>query len=96
MEVTANPAAASCGTTVDVVGTVTTDGHGGTFRYEWLRSDGQQSEVLTQTVPRDTTTTQVRLNWAVSGQGRFDGRATLRVLDPAPAEAQGGFTYACS
>jgi hypothetical protein len=96
LEVTANPAAATCGATVDIVGTVTTDGHGGTFRYQWLRSDGQKSDTLSQTVPRDTTTTQVHLSWAVSGQGRFDGHATLRIVDPAPAEAQGGFAYACS
>lgn len=96
VEVAANPARASCGAIVDVVGTVTTGAEGGTFRYQWTRSDGQTSDVLTQTVPRDTTTSQVHLQWAVSGQGRFDGRATLRVLDPTPAEGSGTFVYACS
>jgi hypothetical protein len=33
----------------------------------------------------------------LSGQGRFDARATLRLLAPSPtSEAVGAFTYSCS
>lgn len=96
LDVRAAPAAASCDTTVDVVGTITTDGHAGSVRYQWLRSDGQTSEVLTQTVASGTTSTDVHLQWSVTGQGRLAATATLRVLDPAPTEAAGGFTYSCS
>ena len=38
---------------------------------------------------------QVHLLWSVSGHGRLPARATLRVLEPTPVEASGGFTYSC-
>ncbi|MEJ2890347.1 hypothetical protein [Actinomycetospora aeridis] len=98
--VAADPAEAGCGATVVLVGTVATDGTAGTFRYRWERSDGQITEPLTQSVASGATSTDVRLQWTVSGEGTFDGSATLRVLDGVPAtpqaaEGTGGFTYAC-
>ncbi|MEJ2864796.1 hypothetical protein [Actinomycetospora flava] len=96
IDVRADPAAASCDATVDVIGTIVTDGSPGTLRYQWIRSDGQTSEVLAQTVASGVTSTQVRLQWTVTGQGWLDARATLRVLDPAPSEGVGRFTYTCS
>jgi hypothetical protein len=95
-EVHAVPATAGCDTTVDVVGTVTTGGGSGILRYQWLRSDGQTSEILTQSVAKDAAPTPVHLQWSVSGHGHFDGRATLRVLEPSPTESSGTFTYSCS
>ncbi|WP_433781601.1 hypothetical protein ACQPX6_17635 [Actinomycetospora sp. CA-101289] len=95
VDVRAAPASASCDSTVDVVGTLTTDGRAGSVRYQWLRSDGQTSEVLSQTIAGGTTATDVHLQWSVTGQGRLAATATLRVLDPTPAEASGGFTYSC-
>lgn len=96
VQVAAQPASPGCDTTVDVVGTVTTDGRGGTLHYQWLRSDGQTGEVLAQSVGSGTTSTQVHLAWTVSGHGRFEGRATLRVLDATgPAEGSGTFVYSC-
>jgi hypothetical protein len=96
LDVRESPATATCDTTVDVIGTITTDGRAGAVRYQWLRSDGQTSEVLTQTVASGTTSTDVHLQWSVTGQGRLAATATLRVLDPGPTEAAGGFTYSCS
>lgn len=85
----------SCDVTVDVVGTVTTNGRSGAFTYQWLRSDGQASAVLTQSVAEGATSTQVHLMWAFSGSGRYPASATLRVLRPDPVDAVGQFTYSC-
>jgi hypothetical protein len=95
--VRALPAEAGCDTTVDVVGTITTNGRSGTVRYQWFRSDGQSTEVLAQSVASGATSADVHLQWSVSGQGRLDATATLRVLEPAGAgEGSGSFTYRCS
>jgi hypothetical protein len=94
-QVTAAVAPGVCDTDVDVVGTVTTDGRAGTVRYQWLRSDGQTTEPQVQSVAAGTTTSQLHLLWSVSGHGRLPARATLRVLEPTPIEASGGFTYSC-
>ena len=95
VDVRAVPASAGCDATVDVVGTLTTDGRAGTVSYQWFRSDGQTSAVLTQTIASGATATDVHLQWSVTGRGRLDAQATLRVLEPAPTEAAGGFTYSC-
>lgn len=85
----------ACDVVVDVVGTVATDGRPGTLRYQWLRSDGRTTPPQTQTVASGATSTEVRLQWSVAGRGRLPATATLRVLDPTPVDATGGFTYSC-
>lgn len=95
-QVTADSRAGACDTAVDVVGTITTNGRPGSITYQWVRNDGQPTDVLTQTVAAGATTTQVHLQWSFSGRGRFNAVATLRVLDPAPSEARGAFAYSCS
>jgi hypothetical protein len=91
----AQPPGEECDVTVDVVGTVQTNGRGGTVTYQWIRSDGEMSAVLDQTVPDGSASTQVHLFWAFSGQGRYQAVATLKVLAPTPMQASGEFTYAC-
>ncbi len=78
-----------------MVGTVQTNGKAGTFTYQWVRSDGQTSAVLDQSVTSGVASTQVHLYWSFSGQGTLDVSATLKVLAPTPLEATGEFTYAC-
>jgi hypothetical protein len=96
-QVTASSPPGACDTVVDVVGTIATNGRPGSITYQWIRNDGQPTDVLTQTVATGATSTQVHLQWSFSGHGRFNAVATLRVLDPAPAsEASGAFTYSCS
>jgi len=84
-----------CDLTVDVVGTIQTNGQPGTITYQWIRSDGETSAVLDQSVPAGRFSTQVHLFWSFSGQGRYDATATLRILAPTGVEAAGQFTYAC-
>lgn len=93
--VTAQNPPGACDVTVDVVGTVTTNGRPGTFVYQWLRSDGQTTAPQTQSVASGQTSVPVVLQWSVSGRGTFDAQATLRILEPSPGEGVGGFTYSC-
>ncbi|MGI5126059.1 hypothetical protein ACQEVB_04510 [Pseudonocardia sp. CA-107938] len=85
----------ACDVTVDVVGTIDTNGQAGVVRYQWLRSDGTTSAVLVETVESGVTSVQVHLMWTLAGEGTYPARATLRVLAPDPGEAAAGFTYTC-
>ncbi|MEV4431348.1 hypothetical protein AB0K23_39720 [Streptomyces sp. NPDC049602] len=98
VRVTAPAQELACGGTADVTGVVTTDGHAGPFRYRWLRSDGQRSEVLTRTARGGEHEVALHLRWTVRGPGRFHGTAHLQVLRPdtPPLEAEAAFTYACA
>ncbi len=92
----AQPPGNTCDLTVDVVGTVQTNGKAGTFTYQWVRSDGQTLAVLDQSVTSGVASTQVHLYWSFSGQGTLDVSATLKILAPTPLEATGEFTYTCT
>jgi hypothetical protein len=85
----------ACGLTVDVVGTIATNGEAGTVRYQWLRSDGETSAVLEQAVADGERQAEVHLMWTFTGAGRYPATATLKILDPTPTKAVGGFTYHC-
>lgn len=85
----------ACDVTVDVVGTIDTNGQAGTVRYQWQRSDGTSSAELVETVDSGVTSVRVHLMWTLAGKGRYPARATLRVLAPNPTEAVGGFSYRC-
>jgi hypothetical protein len=91
----AAPVGQACDVTVDVVGTIRTNGRAGTIGYRWLRSDGESSEPLTQTVEAGQTSAQVHLFWTLSGKGRYPATATLEITQPQPLTATGGFTYSC-
>ncbi|MGV4984601.1 hypothetical protein ACVB8X_42535 [Streptomyces sp. NRAIS4] len=85
-----------CGQTADLVGVVTTDGHGGPVTYRWLRADGQDSGELVRTAHRGERRVRVHLRWTVRGPGRFRGTARLRIAhQTAPMEAEASFTYVC-
>jgi serine/threonine kinase PknH len=85
----------ACDVTVDVVGTVRTNGNPGTITYQWTRSDGETAGPLTETVAGGTDSIDVHLLWSLSGTGRYAATATLRVLEPNPVQAEGSFTYDC-
>lgn len=98
LEATVAPAAdpgRACDVTVDVVGTVRTNGQAGTITYQWSRSDGELTERLTQTVGDGAVTTDVHLLWTLAGRGTYSATATLRIIEPNPVDTAGSFTYAC-
>ena len=84
-----------CDVTVDVVGTVRTNGRAGEITYTWSRSDGETTAALTEPVTAGQTSVDVHLLWTLTGRGRHDATATLRVIAPTPTEAAGSFTYDC-
>ncbi|GAA3851281.1 hypothetical protein GCM10022403_098470 [Streptomyces coacervatus] len=88
-----------CGQTADVIGVLTTDGHGGPVTYRWLRSDGHDSGELVHEAGRGDSRITVHLQWTVRGPGRFRGTARLQVLHQdrtsAPIEAEGTVSYSC-
>jgi len=85
----------ACDVTVDVVGTIHTDGRGGVVTYQWLRNDGQTSEVLREIVPPGRDNAVVHLRWSLTGEGTYDATATLSVLTPDPTVGSTEFTYDC-
>jgi hypothetical protein len=93
--VTAARPATACDVQFDIVGTIATNGKPGTVAYHWVRSDGQDSGTLTQSVGAGQTGTAVHLYWKFTGQGRLTATATLRVLRPTSAEGTTRITYAC-
>jgi hypothetical protein len=90
----ANPGRA-CDVTVDVVGTVRTNGQPGRITYQWARGDGETTGPLTQSVDAGATSTDVHLLWKLAGRGRYAAHATLRVIEPTPVQADGVFSYDC-
>jgi len=92
----AQPVGITCDTTVDVVGTLQTNGRAGTLRYQWMRNDGQTSEVFERRAAAGEKTISVHLHWTFSGEGTYQAKATLQVLAPTAMQAGGEFTYSCS
>jgi hypothetical protein len=83
-----------CNVAVNVVGTITTNGERGTITYEWLK-DGQSTGVLTHNVRKGETAVQLPLVWTISGKGKHDAKATLKILGPQVTETVAEFTYNC-
>ncbi|MBA3489527.1 MAG: hypothetical protein H0T78_08275 [Longispora sp.] len=90
-----SPPDPACDITVDVVGTVRTNGRPGTIRYQWLRSDGEATEELTQSVPQGVTSVPLHLKWRFVGQGNYIAKATLKIKEPGSKVATSEFTYNC-
>jgi hypothetical protein len=91
----ATPPGSTCDVTVDLVGTIHTNGLRGDIEYRWLRSDGETTAPVTQTVDPGQTAVQVHLLWTLAGRGIYPATANLQILQPQPVQATGGFTYHC-
>jgi hypothetical protein len=87
-----------CGTTTTVVGVIHTNGGQGDVSYRWKRSDGQNSGVFTDSVPKGRRSIEIPLRWTVKGPGSLHAVATLEVLSPKGPDgtASGAFDYECS
>jgi hypothetical protein len=85
-----------CDATVDVVGVLTTNGKRGEISYRWLRSDGNESGVLSASADKDRREVTVPLHWTVTGQGKLHAVATLELLSPGDTRrASASFDYLC-
>jgi hypothetical protein len=85
-----------CNVTVNVVGTIKTNGLGGTVSYQWIRGGGLTSPVSAVTGASGHATVQVVLQWSFHGSGTYHAVARLHVLTPDVASGQTAFTYSCS
>ncbi|MBP0453207.1 hypothetical protein J5Y04_27225 [Kitasatospora sp. RG8] len=84
-----------CGGTAVITATVGTDGHAGTIRYRWLRSDGTSSGELVQPVQFGERRADLVLHWSFDGRGTMRATATVDILEPRRLGAATSFTYAC-
>jgi hypothetical protein len=98
VQVTAPTTVQHCGSTVTVNGVIRTNGGQGDVSYRWRRSDGQNSGVFSDTVPRGRRSIRVPLRWTVQGSGSLHAVATLEVISPkssAGSSASAAFEYEC-
>ncbi|HEX6469822.1 MAG TPA: hypothetical protein VF069_12060 [Streptosporangiaceae bacterium] len=96
LKVRAPQATQHCDTTVDVDGVLTTNGKSGQVSYRWLRSDGNESGVLSASVEKGRHEVTLPLHWTVTGQGKLHAVATLELLSPgAQRRASAAFDYLC-
>ncbi len=85
-----------CNRTADIIGTITTNGHGGPVSYQWVRGTEPPMAALVADDASGSKTVQVHLEWAFHGKGTVQAVAKLRVLTPGSAEASVTFPYSCS
>lgn len=96
VSVAADPRGPGCDSTADVVAVVRTNGRPGTLTYRWLRSDGTQSEQLTERVPRGKEEARLHLLWTFQGRGTYAAEAKLQLVSPGRRTAATQFTYRCA
>jgi hypothetical protein len=95
-EVSVTPASQSvgCDGTADIIGTIYTNGHGGTISYQWVRDTAADPPLVVDDAS-GSNSVQVTLKWAFHGKGTGQAVAELRVLDPQQGESSVTFPYSC-
>jgi hypothetical protein len=92
----ANPGKIACNATVDVVGTIFTNGKGGPVTYQWTK-DGENLPTGTVTAASGQQKVRVDLKWNLRGKGTHHAVAIFQVFTPNVISAQSAsFTYACA
>jgi serine/threonine protein kinase len=93
--VVADPGKITCNATVDVVGTIFTNGKGGPVTYQWTK-DGQNLPTGTVTAASGQQQVRVDLKWNLRGKGTHHAVAIFQVFTPNVISAQSAsFTYEC-
>ena len=91
-----NPGKIACNSTVDVVGTISTNGKGGPITYQWTK-DGQNLPTGTVTASSGQQQLRVELQWYLAGKGIHHATAIFQVFTPNVISAQSAsFTYTCT
>jgi tRNA A-37 threonylcarbamoyl transferase component Bud32 len=92
----ANTDKIGCNSTVDVVGTIFTNGNGGPITYQWTK-DGVNQPVSTVTAGSGQHQVRVDLHWLLKGKGTHQAVAILQVFTPNVVSQQSAtFTYQCA
>ena len=95
VNVTAANKSVGCGGTADIIGTITTNGHGGPISYQWVE-DGVAKPRLVADDASGSNKVQVSLQWKFNGKGTGQAVAELLVLDPQQAQSSIIIPYSCS
>jgi len=92
----ANPDKIACNSTVDVVGTIFTNGKGGPITYQWTK-DGENLPTGTVTATSGQQQVRVDLEWNLQGKGVHHAAAIFQVFTPnVISEQSASFTYTCA
>jgi serine/threonine-protein kinase len=83
-----------CNGTADIIGTISTNGHGGRISYQWVHN-AEADAPLVAVDASGGKTVQVTLSWAFHGKGTGRAVAELRVLGPQQDESSITFPYSC-
>jgi hypothetical protein len=94
VDVTATNQSVGCDGTADIVGTISTNGHGGTISYQWVENDVAKPQLVADDAS-GSNKVQIPLKWAFHGKGTGTAVAELRVLDPQQTEASIIIPYSC-
>jgi hypothetical protein len=90
------PGKIACNSTVEVMGTIFTNGVGGPVTYQWTK-DGENLPTGTVTASSGQQSVQVDLKWYLSGKGTHRAVAIFQVFTPNVSSAQSAsFTYKCA
>jgi serine/threonine protein kinase len=91
-----NPDKIGCNSTVNVVGTIFTNGNGGPITYQWTK-DGENLPTGTVTASSGKQQVLVDLKWNLRGKGTHHAAAIFQVFTPNVISAQSAtFTYKCA
>jgi serine/threonine protein kinase len=94
VDITAANESVGCNGTADIIGTISTNGRGGTISYQWVRN-GVADKTLVADDASGSNTVRIPLKWAFHGKGTGSAVAELRVLDPQEDEGSITFPYSC-
>jgi serine/threonine-protein kinase len=84
----------NCASTVELTGTIVTNGKGGQITYQWTQNGNAQSAAtVTDATGQDIV--QVTLRWSFHGKGSQQALAELQVLTPTSAVGNTQFAYSC-
>nr|WP_281283375.1 serine/threonine-protein kinase [Trebonia kvetii] len=91
-----HPGKIACNATVDVVGTIFTNGKGGPVTYQWTK-DRETLPTGTVTAASGQRQVRVDLKWNLRGTGTHHAVAIFQVFTPNVISAQpASFTYKCA
>jgi hypothetical protein len=94
VRVTAASQKVGCAGTADLIGTITTNAHGGPISYRWVLGNVAEP-VLKAADQSGSKTVQVTMKWPFHGKGTGQAVAELDVLTPEQGQSSITFPYSC-
>jgi eukaryotic-like serine/threonine-protein kinase len=94
VHVSATNQSIGCNGTANIIGTISTNGHGGTIAYQWIENGVAEPQLVADDAS-GSKEVQIPLKWAFHDKGKGTAVVELRVLDPQPTEASINVPYSC-